>query len=428
MRRLASLVILILLSHIVLGCQTSEETLQGPQELASEGQTHLPVSPGISSSAPYMPIFTPLEDPLGSSNGVPKELEAVWEAWALLNREHVDKDSFDSKEFEEFAIKGLVGAVGDTHTSYIEPVVLKIETEDLSGEFEGIGAHVRRREDGAIQIVSPIEGGPAEAAGVQSGDIILAVNGKVLEGLSILEAVSLIRGPRGSTVILTIKHVGLLEPVDISIVRDVIALPSVLLRSSTGSAIAHVRITEFKANTAEIFREVLRKELDNGAEALILDLRGNPGGYLQQVFEIADMFMNKDVILIEQRQDGEYVWESEDGGMAVELPVVLLINGASASGSEIIMGAFQDTGRAQVVGETSFGKGTVNVFRKLTNGGGLYMSIGRWFTPNRRPIEGEGLSPDFNISFKDSQKTDIEQVQKAIKLLEEFIDGQDGSN
>ena len=198
-----------------------------------------------------------------------------------------------SKEFEEFAIKGLVEAVGDTHTAYVEPVVLKIETEDLSGEFEGIGAHVRRREDGAIQIVSPIVGGPAEAAGVKSGDIILSVNGKVLEGISIRESVTLIRGPRGSTVILTIKHVGVLEPVEIAIVRDVIALPSVLLRSSSGSRIAHVRITEFKANTAEIFREVLSKELDNGAEALILDLRGNPGGYLQQVFEIADMFMDK---------------------------------------------------------------------------------------------------------------------------------------
>ena len=373
------------------------------------------------SSAPFSASVTPLESRLGSSKGTPEELNAVWEAWALLNRDHVDRDLFDADDFEEFAIKGMIAAVDDPYTSYIEPAVMKIEQQDLSGEFEGIGAHVRRREDGAIQIISPIEGGPAESAGILSGDIIVAVDGEEIGGLPLLEAVAKIRGPRGSLVVLTIKRLGQLQPTEIDVIRDVIALPSVLLRSEPGSDITHIRITEFKADTPDRLKEVLLQEIDGGAEGLILDLRSNPGGYLQQVFEIADMFLNEEVILVEERQDKEVLWESKDGGLATDLPVVLLVNAYSASGSEILMGAFQDSGRSQVVGEKTFGKGTVNIFRELSNGGGLYMSIGRWYTPLKRQIEGEGLLPDFEVTDTDSQKADIMQVEKAIELLENLI-------
>ena len=410
---------------IFAGCDSSSSLNAIPpgKEISAEGGLTpvLKESSSFSSSGPYVPTVTPLDSPLGSSKGIPSELEAVWEAWALLNREHIDRESFDPEEFEEFAIKGMVASVDDPHTSYVGPLVLEIEREDLSGEFEGIGAHVRRREDGAIQIISPIEGGPAEAAGVLSGDIILAVDGESIEGYAILEAVSKIRGPRGSTVVLTIKHIGELEPIEISVIRDVIALPSVLVRTELGSQIAHIRITEFKADTPDRLREALEREIEAGSKALILDLRNNPGGYLQQVFEIADMFLDKEVILIEERQDGEVVWESRDGGLATTLPVVLLVNRYSASGSEIIMGVFQDTDRAKVVGETTFGKGTVNVFRQLSNGGGLYMSVGRWFTPLRRPIEGQGLLPDYEVSSRDPQQSDVLQVEKATEILNEVI-------
>ena len=374
-----------------------------------------------NSSAPFSASVTPLESRLGSSKGTPEELNAVWEAWALLNRDHVDRDLFDADDFEEFAIKGMIAAVDDPYTSYIEPAVMKIEQQDLSGEFEGIGAHVRRREDGAIQIISPIEGGPAESAGILSGDIIVAVDGEEIGGLPLLEAVAKIRGPRGSLVVLTIKRLGQLQTTEIEVIRDVIALPSVLLRSEPGSDITHIRITEFKADTPDRLEEVLVQEIDGGAKGLILDLRSNPGGYLQQVFEIADMFLNEEVILVEERQDKEVLWESKDGGFATDLPVVLLVNAYSASGSEILMGAFQDSGRSQVVGEKTFGKGTVNIFRELSNGGGLYMSIGRWYTPLKRQIEGEGLLPDFEVTDTDPQKADIMQVEKAIELLENLI-------
>ena len=391
---------------------------------ASEPNEKAPLAtpPGYSeASAPYSIASEPTKSDLGSSQGTPKELEAIWEAWALLNREHIDRASFDSNTFEESAIKGLIDAVEDTHTSYVDPLVLEIEQTDLSGQFEGIGAHVRRREDGMIQIISPIEGGPAEAAGILAGDIILAVDGESIEGLELLEAVSKIRGPKGSTVSLTVKHIGQLESTVIEVLRDVIALPSVLLRSDPGADITHIRITEFKGDTPARLSEILDTEIESGSKGLILDLRSTPGGYLQQVFDIANMFLDDGVILLEERQNENITWKASTGGAATDLPMVLLVNKYSASGSEILMGAFQDSGRAIAIGEQTFGKGTVNVFRKLSNGGGLYMSVGRWYTPNQRLIEGEGLTPDILITSRDSQEADIKQVDAAYEEIEKLL-------
>jgi len=373
------------------------------------------------SSAPYPIASTIPKEQLGSSEGTPRELEAVWEAWSLLNKEHIDRATFEAGTFEESAIKGLIDSVEDIHTSYVDPLVLQIEQTDLSGQFEGIGAHVRRREDGMIQIISPIEGGPAEAAGILAGDIILAVDGESIEGLELLEAVSKIRGPKGSIVSLTVKHIGELETTIIDVSRDVIALPSVLLRSDPGDDITHIRITEFKGDTPVRLSEILNKELEAGSKGLILDLRSNPGGYLQQVFDIANMFLDDGVILLEERQSENVTWQASGGGFASTLPMVVLVNKYSASGSEILMGAFQDNGRATVIGEQTFGKGTVNVFRKLSNGGGLYMSVGRWYTPNKRPIEGEGLTPDILVTSRDSKEADIKQVDEAYKEINKLL-------
>jgi carboxyl-terminal processing protease len=373
------------------------------------------------SSAPYSVTLTPFEESLGSSKGTPPELLSVWEAWAFLNKEHVDRDLFNSKEFEEFAIKGMVEAIADPHTSYIEPKVLAIETENLTGQFEGIGAHVRQREDGAIQVISPIEGGPAEFAGIRPGDIIVAVDNNSLEGLSLLDAISKIRGPKGTEVILTVRHIGNSALIEITVIRDAIALPSVLLRSDVGDSIAHIRITEFKGDTAEQFEAILSQQLNSGSKALILDLRNNPGGYLKQVFEISDMFLDDEVVLIERRQEEEKVWMSTSEGIALDIPVVILVNKFSASASEILMGAFQDSGRAEVIGENTFGKGTVNVFRELSNGGGIYMSIGRWYTPKMRLIEGNGLEPDHIITSVDSAEAETNQVNKAMEILNDKL-------
>ena len=380
---------------------------------------------GSGTSAPYFLTPIPKEESLGSSKGTPSELISVWEAWAFLNDEHVDKDLFNSAEFEEFAIKGMLEAIDDPYTNYIEPKVLDIEMEDLTGEFEGIGAHVRTREDGAIQIVSPIEGGPAERAGIKAGDIIVAVDGNSLDGVSLLDAISQIRGPRGTSVLLTVRHIGSSALVDINVIRDAIALPSVLLRSEVGADIAHIRITEFKADTAQRFFDILKKQIDSGSRALIMDLRSNPGGYLNVVYDIADMFLDEEVVLIEVRQGDERVWNSsgpvKDIEKAIDIPMVVLVDQFSASGSEILMGAFQDLGRAETIGEKTFGKGTVNVFRELSNGGGIYMSIGRWYTPSMRLIEGNGLEPDHIVTSTDPAEAEANQLNKAKEILYEQL-------
>lgn len=411
MVKLSTLIFALPFFLIIAAC--SSEQGEQPPVTSTSGYS--------GGSSPYSTTSVAIESNLGSSQGTPKELEAIWEAWALLNKEHIDRASFDSDNFEESAIKGLIDSVEDTHTSYVDPLVLEIEQTDLSGQFEGIGAHVRRREDGMIQIISPIEGGPAEAAGILAGDIILAVDGESIEGLELLEAVSKIRGPKGSTVSLTVKHIGELESTVIDVLRDIIALPSVLLRSDPGADITHIRITEFKGDTPTRLSEILDTEIESGSKGLILDLRSNPGGYLQQVFDIANMFLDDGIILLEERQTENITWQASAGGSATDLPMVVLVNKYSASGSEILMGAFQDNGRASIIGEQTFGKGTVNVFRKLSNGGGLYMSVGRWYTPAKRPIEGEGLTPDILITSRDSQEADIKQVDAAYEEIEKLL-------
>jgi carboxyl-terminal processing protease len=278
------------------------------------------------------------------------------------------------------------------------------------------------RPDGKLIIVAPLKGSPAGAAGVRPGDIILEVDGESILGLGLLEAVGKIRGPRGSEVRLLVLHLGDIDPVEIVVTRDVIPLTSVLLRSEPGAKIAHIRLTTFYADTASELANTLREVIDDGAEGLILDVRDNPGGLLQSVVDVVSQFVTDDLVLYEVDGSGRRTnWKVRKGGAAIEIPMVVLTNEFSASASEILAGALQDHGRATIIGASTFGKGSVNVLKRLSNGGGLYLTFARWYTPSGRLIHGNGVEPDIEVVARDRQKAETLQLEKAIEVLESKI-------
>ena len=380
----------------------------------------------LAPDAPLLPELVPQGMPLEVPEGVPEELAVVWQVWNMLASEHVDRGTFDPEVFTEASIRGMLIALNDPHTNYVRPDVFGIENEDIRGRFEGIGAHVSMNADGRLLIVAPIADSPAERAGIRPGDIILEVDGVSIQGMSLIEAVSRIRGPRGSVVSLLVQHVGTVEKVLVEVERGVIPLQSVVLRSEIGHPVAHIRLTNFYEDTADNLSEVIRETLDAGTEAIVLDVRDNPGGLLNSVVDVTSLFLEDGLILYEVDGDGNRRdWMvRRDDDVLEEVPMVILANQFSASASEILVGALQDHERATVVGRTTFGKGSVNILRQLDNGGGLFLTFARWFTPDGRPIDRTGLQPDIEVMHGDPQQEDIRQLEKAIETLETEIHGE----
>ena len=393
-----------------------------PQAVSGQSAESASMITGASSDVTGLPEFVPLTQPIEVPKVVPDELEVVWQVWELLNKEHVDRAEIDPEVFAEAAIKGLLEALDDRHTNYVRPEAFNIQNDDIQGTFEGIGANVTMRRDGTLIILAPLPGSPAEAMGIRPGDAVLAVDGISLEGLSLLEGVARIRGPRGSKVVLSIKHLGAIDPVDITITRDVIPLVSVLLRSEPGDRIVHIRLTEFYANTADILAETLQEAVDNGAQGLILDVRDNPGGLLSSVVDVVSQFVDEGLVLYQVDATGKRSSTSVEKGKTSEIPMVVLTNEFSASASEILAGALQDHDRAIIVGATTFGKGSVNHLRRLSNGGGLWITIKKWLTPSGNLITGTGVEPDFEVVSRDRQTAEAKQLEKAREVLNELID------
>ena len=407
------------------------EATETPESYASsEGATtaakELPTRAPRETSAPDAPLLPeliPQGMPLEIPEGVPEELAVVWQVWSMLAAEHVDRATFDPEIFTEASIRGMLVALNDPHTNYVSPDVFRIENQDIRGRFEGIGAHVSMNADGRLVVVAPIADSPAERAGIRPGDIILEVDGENIQGISIIEAVSKIRGPRGSVVRLLVQHVGRPEKVVIEVERGVIPLQSVVLRSEPGNKVAHIRLTNFYEDTADELAETIRETMEAGSEGIVLDVRDNPGGLLNSVVDVTSLFLADGLILYEMDGEGrrkDWVVRRNDD-LLENVPMVILANQYSASASEILVGAVQDHGRATVVGKKTFGKGSVNILRQLDNGGGLFLTFARWFTPDGRLIDRNGLEPDIEITHGDAQQEDIRQLEKAIETLEEEI-------
>ncbi|MBM3944964.1 MAG: S41 family peptidase [SAR202 cluster bacterium] len=361
----------------------------------------------------------PPDQPLIAPSEVPEELRIVWETWAFLTRDYIDRADLDPSELSEAAVRGMLAALGDPHTGYVGPETFAVDANDVfEGEFEGIGAHVETNRAGKLIVVSPIAGSPAEAAGIRAGDIILAVNGVSIEGLSTLEAVAIIRGPKGTPVRLLVQHLGAVDPIELEIIRGTIPLESVIVRSQAGDAIIHIRLTNFYPETAQQMVDAVRKAVDEGARGLILDVRGNPGGLLDSVIDVASQFLDGGIVLYQIDGGGNRTNHNvRTNGQLKTIPMVVLVNQGSASASEVLTGALQDRGRATVVGATTYGKGSVNILRPLSNGGGVWISRSRWYTPNGNLIQGVGIEPDIKVTAVDPRDADVRQLERAYEVL-----------
>ncbi|HRQ36304.1 MAG TPA: S41 family peptidase [Chloroflexota bacterium] len=363
-----------------------------------------------SPAAPYRLSGPPLS---GETQIV---FEPFWEVWELVQERYYEQP-VDNGALVEGAITGMLAALGDDHTRYLSPAEQEVAERSFSGEYQGIGAEVEAR-DGRITIVSPIDGSPAQAAGLRPGDVIVTADGVSLEGMDVAEAASLVRGPAGTAVRLQIERDG--ETFDIEIIRDVVRLISATGRMLPEN-IAYVRLSRFGDTTSDELNALLPGLMSQNPTGLILDLRRNPGGALDTTVKIADEFLAEGTVLVERFGDGrERVFSSKDGNVAETIPLVVLIDEGSASASEVLAGAIQDTGRGILIGQTSFGKGTVQTWHTLSNSGGVRITIAQWLTPDETSIHKLGLTPDYFIPLaegEDAAELEDTQLQAAIDLL-----------
>ena len=351
--------------------------------------------------------------------GLPDDFQRLSEVWDLLEKEHIDGDILDARVLSDGAIKGMLGALDDPYAAYLRPDQFRLETQDIQGFFEGIGAEVGIR-GGLITILAPMPEAPAEKAGIRPGDVIIEIDGESAKGISLLEAVSKIRGKRGTAVDLLILHRNESDPVLISITRGVIPLTSVRLLMRMGG-IGHLRMSNFSGTTNGEFEDALVRFEEAQGLGLILDLRNNPGGLVSSVVEVASQFMDDGLVLYQIDAQGRRTdWKLKRGGRALDVPLVVLVNEFSASASEVLSGALMDHGRATIIGTTTFGKGSVNNLWPLDDGSGLYFTIARWFTPSGVQIEGDGINPNIIQENPDDASEDV-QLDRAIEILEQLL-------
>ena len=354
------------------------------------------------------------------SSSTPAELQKLfdpfWESWQLLHENYVDQP-LDDVTLMRGAISGMLAATGDKHTSYMDPQQFKQANTEMQGEYTGIGAWVDTTGD-YVEIISPMKGSPAEAAGLKAQDQVLAVNGEDMTGIPGDLVLKRILGPAGDTIVLTIKRGE--ETFDVSITRAVIQIP-VVEYEMRDDGVGYVALYTFNELATQKLREALTDLLSQNPKGIVFDLRGNGGGYLVTAVEVTSEFLKDGVVLYEEYGDGSRdSYPVQKGGLATEIPLVVLIDGGTASASEITAGALQDYGRAKLVGMTSYGKGSVQNWIPLkTEEGGVRITIARWLTPNGHQIDSIGLTPDLVVDYtqEDYDAGRDPQLDAAVELL-----------
>lgn len=334
----------------------------------------------------------------------PSEFTIFWEAWDVVIDHFVERDQIDVRRMTYGAIQGMLDALGDdNHTIFFSPEVAKQEADALEGSFEGIGAYVNLEND-QFKIIAPIHGSPAEAAGVLAGDTVLEVDGVDISGMQEWDVIQRVRGPSGSTVVLTILHADERKPTEISVVRGRIDIESVLWARIPQTDLAYLKISQFATDTGEELKSALRAiraegEQGKPIQGLVLDLRNNPGGLLSEAITAGSQFLPKDAVILHERDaEGRVTsFKSVGEGLARELPLVVLTNEGTASAGEILAGALQDNERGRVLGETTVGTGTVLLPFTLSDGSVIRLGVTNWLTPDMHLIKNQGIKPDIQI-------------------------------
>ncbi len=389
---------------------------------AIDGLTAFLDSKGVDISQVQAPADAPSAETLSLQADTPGEISsdfsAFWQVWRSAQYGSTGV-VVSYQELEQAALRGLVEGLGEPHTAYLDPFELQQSDLSLEGNYEGIGAWVDTTTE-YVTIIAPMPDSPAEKAGLLAGDVVIAVDGQDMTGVDGNVVVSHILGPAGTTVVLTIQRAGETQPFNVSVVRQAITVPSVESKILDGN-IAYVQLFTFGADSASEMHSALEDVLAQHPEGLILDLRNNGGGFLNTAVDISSEFMDNGIVLYEEYGDGTRdSYSTNDSGLALDIPMVVLVNGGTASASEILAGAIQDYGRAQLVGETTFGKGSVQISRTLSNDqGALRITIAHWLTPNERQIDGVGLQPDVVVTMTDEdvQAQRDPQLDQAVQLL-----------
>ncbi len=360
--------------------------------------------------------------PTGTPQDLEKQFNLFWEAWNAIDREFYDRKALDNQKRTYGAITGMVEALGDPHTAFASPVQSSVNEGDLKGSFDGIGVTVEMI-DRMVVVVAPLPDTPGEKAGIRAGDVIVGINDEKTEGLSLTEAVSRIRGPRGTEVKLTIYRQGLREPLNISVTRSEIKVASVS-GEMVADDVAYIRITSFTESTTKTLVDTVRRLQEQHPRALILDLRNDPGGLLQSSLEVSSIFQKNGVLLYEEDKDGKRTsFSAQRMPVQTDLPMVVLVNRGSASASEIVAGALKDTGRAKLIGQRTFGKGSVQTIRELSDGSTLRITIAHFFTPSGADINQVGIEPDIAVEITDDDRKAGQdpQMEAAVKAVKELV-------
>jgi len=389
-----------------------------PDLVESTAETDSEVTPSIGD------IISEATESI-SEEETPVEYEDLfapfWETWDIVHELYVDQP-VDDLTLMRGAIEGMLAALGDKHTSYMTPEEFKQANESMEGEYEGIGAWVDITGD-YVEIISPMRGSPAAEAGLQPNDKVIGIDGEDMTGIPGDLVLQRILGQAGTDVTITIQRGD--EVFEVTITREHIVVPTVDYEMLDDN-IAYVALYNYGDNSTDQLRAALQALLAQNPDGLIFDLRDNGGGYLNTAIEVVSEFIGDGVVMYEQYGDGEtYSYEAIPGGLATDIPLVVLVNAGTASASEITAGAIQDLGRAPLVGVTSYGKGSVQSWIALEDeAGGVRVTIARWLTPDGRQISAVGLEPDYVVEMtaEDYEEGLDPQLEKAIEVLEDLID------